>query len=254
MLYIAICDDLKDELNKANKMLCNYLKQRKDIDLAIRKFQSATELMIALESGKRFDIYILDILMPDINGIVVGKKIRELDDLAAIIYLTSSPDYAVRAYGVQAYYYLMKPLQEADLFPILDRLIHKITNDMNNFILVNTHGMKRVIQLCDIQYAENLARIHAIRYFLADGSHIESGTLRKPFDQAAAPLLADPRFMQIGSSFAVNMRYIKAFGKGTLVMQNGYELSIPQRRRTEVKKQYIDFILERADMRYDEES
>lgn len=72
--------------------------------------------------GVNYQLLLLDILMPGFTGIQAAREIRTFDSETKIIFLTSSPEFAVESYGVDAFYYLLKHIREGDLFPVLDRL------------------------------------------------------------------------------------------------------------------------------------
>ena len=92
MIQIALCDDDRKTLDYLEKKIVWYAKE-KTVDLYINKFDRAKELKAQLEQKKDYQVYLLDILMPDIDGISLGKVIREQNERAVIIYLTSSADY-----------------------------------------------------------------------------------------------------------------------------------------------------------------
>ena len=97
MLKIAFCDDDLEILKELGILLDKYKKER-DEDLTCTVFQSPLELLAAIEKGFSFDILFLDILMPGENGIETAKEIRQYDNNMKIIFLTSSPEFAVQSY------------------------------------------------------------------------------------------------------------------------------------------------------------
>ena len=68
-----------------------------------------------------FDLYILDCIMPGMNGIELGAALRMRDDMGFLIYLTTSPDFALDSYRVDAFDYLFKACQERAVFQSLDK-------------------------------------------------------------------------------------------------------------------------------------
>ena len=73
--------------------------------------------MAEVEKGTRFDIILLDVLMPGENGMAAAREIREYDSNVKIIFLTSSTEFAVESYAVDAWYYQLKPIRREDFFP-----------------------------------------------------------------------------------------------------------------------------------------
>lgn len=77
-----------------------------------RFFYSSLELLASIEKGMRYDILFLDVILPNENGIDIAKEIRQYDSVMKIIFLTTSPEFAVQSYTVSAYFYQLKPIQE----------------------------------------------------------------------------------------------------------------------------------------------
>lgn len=245
MLRIAVCDDNNKELESINWLIIEYINQHPENDISVVYFQSAYNLIDSIcNQNSRFDIYLLDIIMPNINGIKIGEFIRNRDDTSLIIYITSSPDFAIQSYSVQAFYYLMKPFTKKELFSILDKALKKIDAEISQVLLVKTKSGISPVKFHNLMYAESKA--HCFFYHLSDGEIVKSVTLRESFHTVVSPLLNDSRFIKISVSFVVNMGYVKAVNGSSFLMADDIELSISRSIYTEVKKQYIDFLLQRG--------
>lgn len=105
-MKIAICDDDKTEQLQILELLEGYFKGRKNKP-AIKTFSSSIELA-SIACYEQFDLYLLDVIMPILNGIELAKEIRGFDKASDIIFLTSSPEFAVESYTVKAANYLGK--------------------------------------------------------------------------------------------------------------------------------------------------
>ena len=119
MIEIAICDDEQYALDCITKEAVSYGAE-KGIDFSVDRFSDALALEEEMQNGKRYQIYILDMLMPKMNGIEIGKEIRKRDQQAVIICMTSTKDFAYQAYGIYAQRYLLKPLKRAEIFEAFD--------------------------------------------------------------------------------------------------------------------------------------
>ena len=183
----------------------------------------------------------LDVIMPRLSGIDLGVKLRELGDDAPIIYLTTSPDYAVDSYLAQAFYYLLKPPDTAQLHQVLDRATALLQKKKASSVPVKTKGGLRLVPLDELLYVELVGR--AARYYLADGEAIDSMTLQGPFGAAMGTLLGDPRFVLCGSSFAVNLHHVTAVGKGELTIRGGRRIPLSRGLSDGVKKRWAAYWL-----------
>ena len=114
-MRIAIVDDEPLCLEQVVAIAKEYEKERTDKKIVFDIFSHPEDL---LESSYRlggYDIYVLDVIMPGMDGIELGKKLREANSDGKIIYLTSSPEFAYDSFSVKAFNYILKPAKK-DVF------------------------------------------------------------------------------------------------------------------------------------------
>ena len=104
MLKIAICDDEEKQLNQTASLLNIYLQSRPGLHGQVETFRSGGTLLERAEAAGGFDLYVLDILMPELSGIDTGRRLRALGKGGEIVYLTSSNDFAADSYDVRAFF------------------------------------------------------------------------------------------------------------------------------------------------------
>ena len=93
-MYIAVCDDQTEELKDLTELLGAWETDR-GTPVRVKSFRSAAELLDAARH-ERFTLYLLDIMMPGLNGMDAAREIRGFDKAADIIFLTSSPRLRLR--------------------------------------------------------------------------------------------------------------------------------------------------------------
>ena len=125
MLRIAVCDDEEKQLEQVSALLETYLEAHPDRQGQVETFQSGSALLERVKELRGFDLYILDILMPSLSGIEIGRRLRALADEGEIIYLTNSNDFAADSYDVRAFFYLLKPVEKSKLFQVLDKAVER---------------------------------------------------------------------------------------------------------------------------------
>lgn len=241
MLRIALCDDEPGQCDITGACLRQYMEERPNLAARLTVFSTGTELLKQTEDEGSFDLYVLDVIMPELSGIDVGVKLRELGSDAPIIYLTTSPDYAVDSYLAQAFYYLLKPVDPAKLFDVLDRAAALLEKRRAASIQIKTKSGVRMVMLDEILYVELRGRL--AQYHLSGGETVDSLTLHGPFQSEIAPLLADARFVLCGSSFAVNLHYVTAVDKGELSVKGGCRVPLSRGLAAQVKKRWGDYWL-----------
>lgn len=240
MLKIALCDDDSHVIQKLEALLQKYLDTYSNLASRIFLFESGESLLYAAEECGGFDLYILDVIMPGQNGIEVGLRLREQEDDGEIIYLTTSKDYAADSYNTDAFFYLLKPVDEEKLFEVLDRVIKKLYHRQTEGMIVNTaHGVQRVL-FDRILYVERVLRI--ARYYCTDGV-IDTSTIHGSFQTVMAPLLKDSRFFLCGASFIFNLQHITAVDGSVVVFDTHAKASIPRRTSAAFKRVWGNYWL-----------
>lgn len=242
MLHIALCDDESEQCALTGGLIRQYIAERPTLALRLSSFSSGEALLNQLENEGGFALYVLDVIMPMMSGIDLGVKLRNLGSDSPIIYLTTSSDYAVDSYLAQAFFYLLKPVEPARFFAVLDQAIALLEKRRAASIQVKTKDGLRRIPLDSLLYTELTGR--SVRYYLSGGETVDGVTLRGTFSHEMEPLLADRRFVLCGSSFAVNLHYVTTVGKRELTV--GGKLRVPLSRglAAHVKQRWGDYWME----------
>lgn len=235
MIKIAFCDDDMEVLHQMNELLDRYRVERNE-DITYVAFQSPFELLTEIEKGIRPDILFLDVVMPGQNGMDVAKEIRQYDTNMKIIFLTSSPEFAVESYSVGAYFYQLKPIWEESFFRLMDAVLAECEKKKkNSLILRSKDGITR-IDLQQLEYCEVLGR--KLLFHLENGAVLESaGSL----DDLAGQLMQYSNFFRPHRSFLVNMEYIQNISSRSIKMVNDAEIPIPHGKCSEIKNSYMEY-------------
>lgn len=225
MLRIALCDDNEDQMEALRWQLERWLRQRRDGRGQITVFHSGEALLEQTRLGG-YDIYILDIIMPGLNGIEIGKQLRDLGEDGEIVYLTTTSEYAVDSYLTRAFFYLVKPIAEDQLFAVLDAAAEQLDRRREAGVMVALPHGSRMVLLDRVLFVERVSRI--VRYHCTDGT-VDSRSIRVSFRQAVAPLLADPRFYLCGASYVFNLQRVLGVSGGQAQLDGGGAVELPQR-------------------------
>ena len=241
MLRIAICDDEEQQLERAAALLSAYLRTRPGLNGQVEAFRSGGALLDRAEELGGFDLYVLDILMPELSGIDTGRRLRALGEGGEIVYLTSSNDFAADSYDVRAFFYLLKPAEAGKLYGVLDGAVEKLERRRSSAVVVSTAEGRRRVLLERIRYVERVGR--CMRYYCTDGT-VDSQTIRLSFREMAAPLLADRRFYLCGASFVLNFQHVTGVNGQTALLDSGQSLALPRTAAAEFKKAWGDYWLD----------
>lgn len=241
MLRFALCDDEEKQLKQTVCLVEDYLRSRPSLHGQVETFQSGSTLLARVEEAGGFDLYVLDILMPELSGIDTGRRLRALGKGGEIIYLTSSNDFAADSYDVRAFFYLLKPVNEEKLFHVLDAAVENLSRRRSSAVVVTTVDGPRRILLERIRYVERVGRY--MRYYCTDTT-IDSQTIRVSFREAVASLLTDRRFFLCGASFLLNFQHVTGVNGQTALLDNSQAVILPRTSATEFKKAWGNYWLE----------
>lgn len=246
MYRISVCDDNSGELEKIRSIINDYTDEN-NINVKVKTFSSGSELLEYEDGGRYSDIYILDIIMPDMNGIQLGKAIRQKNAEAFIIFLTTSKDYALESYSVKAFSYLIKPAVRENVTAELADCFSRIDKPSERFVLKCSTGTVSV-SADDIVYIEYYN--HRMIYRIAGGKTLESVYFRGTFDSVITDYIENGSFIKSSASYLVNMKHIKTVNNIGFIMSDGTVLTVT-RKYAEARKKYIDYELNGGELHDD---
>lgn len=239
MLRIAICDDNSRDLSHITSLVESYKKNKKT-DIVYMSFHNAIDLLESLKK-KECDLLLLDVLMPGFNGLQAAHELRKQNDKIEIIFLTSSPEYAVESYNVRAHHYLLKPATEDKLFPLLDKLIEKLKKP-EEAIIVKSSSSVFTIPYKNIEYVEINAK--TIYFYLTDNDVKKvSGSMA----EYEALLLKRSGFIKVHRSYLVNLHWVQQLNQKELITLTGRKVPIARTVYTQIRTAYTQFLFKEAD-------
>lgn len=235
MYCVAVCEDEFHQRKKVSD-LCREILTQMEVEHGIMMFSGAEELQAALDTGRRFDLLCLDILMPGQNGMELAHQLRRRNDRTSIIFITSSEDFLREGYSVQPIQYLMKPVSREALEDALrtDLCLHH----QPKAVTVAAGGKVTTIPLEDILYVES--RDHRTVFVLENGE--ESFWL--PLSQVEG-MLPTGQFCRCHNSFLVNLTRVARMDSRDVVLTGGQRLAVSRGRMKEFQTRLTRFLGER---------
>lgn len=235
-MKIALCDDDSRELSRISSFIDSY-RQEKAVPLTYLTYQSATEL-VSIINNRNFDILFLDILMPGISGIDAAHEIRALDEQVKIVFLTSSPEYALESYEVKAYDYILKPMSKDKLFPILDAVLAEEQKPLEGLTVKTQTGMARIL-FCKLVFVEVMNK--KLYFHLVDGSTREVSASLAAFEEK---LLSRSEFVKVHRSYIVNLWQVSELRSMELITHDGKTVPISRLLYPKVRAAYMEYLFE----------
>lgn len=238
MLRIAICDDTQTELEQISALTNEYVATH-NLVADVRAFSHPDELLTVCET-ETFHIFLLDMVMPMINGLELGRSIRRIDTDAQIIYITTEPGYALDAYAIHPLHYLLKPVNKQALLAALDLAGEKARVE-NVTVTIKTRDGLRTFFADSVAYCEYMR--HNVIYTLLSGERVETTTISGSFADHIAPLLRNRRFIRPHAAYAVNMSRVERLSKEGFLLQGGTFISVSGKQYAAVRNAYMNYRL-----------
>lgn len=238
MIRIAICDDSPAFLQQTKFMITHWDSPAAR-SITTELFEDGDALLSA-HAAAPFDIILLDIVMPLLNGIETARELREKDKSVKIVFLTSSTEYAVDSYTVKASNYLLKPVNPDSLFACLEELISDMHGIAKSIVVKGIDATHRIL-LSDIEHVE--AQLKHVVFFLKGNRTVESA---EPFYTYENALVLDDGFFKCHRSYIVNIHHIDNYSHSEIFMQSGRHIPISRSCQKNFEASYFRVIFGKA--------
>ncbi|MBR3516979.1 MAG: response regulator transcription factor [Lachnospiraceae bacterium] len=225
MFRVAVCDDEATSL-QLNTILVETILKEEGISYEIRTFDNIEVMSEELSRpGQPYDVLLSDILAPGMNGIEAAERLRSIGERLDIIFISSTAEYALDGYKVNALRYLKKPVDTAMLKEAL--LISYRKTSQKEGLSVTSEGKLYNINYKEIIYAESQAR--DVELTLKDRrliTHMKISDLEKMLPE---------QFFRCHRSYIVNLLEVENIERYQATMKNQDYIPISQQQYTEMK-------------------
>ncbi len=237
MLKLCICDDDPADAAQIQALAERFAREHQEFPLEIHVFGAAFDLLEHLSKEGGFDLYLLDILMPQLKGLELAARIRARNEASEILFLTSSPEYALDAFDVEACGYLLKPVDWERFDKDLLSAVNRLAKPANSFLLLKTKDGVRKILFRQLVMVESFN--HRRVCTLADGSQeITADTLTSLMDR----LSADRRFFSPHRAYIINLEHIAALNATSVQMSTGKPVPVSRASLAALKRAYMEYL------------
>lgn len=237
MLKLCICDDNAGDLAHVQALARRFAGEHPEFPMKLQSFSSAVDLLKHLEAEGGFDVYLLDILMPQMKGLEVAEHIRARGEAAEIMFLTSSPEYALDAFGVAACGYLLKPVEQEKFDEVLLSAARRLARPEEASIVLKTREGLRKVSFRELVTVESFD--HDRVCCMADGSKlVTADTLGALMER----LSVDGRFFSPHRAYIINLEHIAALNATNVLLSNGQRVPVSRSSFAALKKAYMEFL------------
>lgn len=232
MLRIAICEDDKDQQRIIENLIVN---EEISESYELVKFDTGEDLVKAYKEENRFSIILLDMHMDKLDGIQTAEIIRKYDKDCIIIIITVILEYAVDGYSINAYDFILKPIDKMKFIKIFKNAVKKM-QDENKIYVIQARGKTAALRLSDIKFIESnkkSVKIHCDKEIYSSNENISDGDKK----------LSEDGFIRISRYYLVNMKHIKEIRTNDILLTSGDMLNYSRKIRTEIKEKYMNFLM-----------
>lgn len=239
MIPCLICDDDLTVSNEVN-LLINEYNRMNSVSIKCDIFSDPLKAKAAILNGTSYQLYILDIVMPELTGIELAKEIRKRDSDSIIFFLTSSNEFHSDAFAVEALQYLTKPVSKHDLFRILDRSNKLIQKQVSKRLPIQAKGGIYSFPVHEIIYVES--HRHVLTFTIKDGQKIDSLSgsisLEKVMETLDSPIFYSPY-----KGYIINFNHVSCLEPSCFIMIDHASIPISKKQYSKVRKDYSEYIL-----------
>lgn len=232
-MRVAVVDDEVRFADKVKKDIESFFAGQKEI-AKVKCFSDAS-VLTDLKNQKCYDLYLFDVEMPEINGIMLAEQVRSLDCNARIVFLTAYENYARHGYKVKAYDYLLKDSYQEELFLILERIWKEVQENQEEYYMISSDNIVCKFPVNDILYLVK-EKQYTIFHCRDGVCHRERGSL-----QTVLGRLPRERFLLIDKGTILNLKYVVQFEKYMITLATGENLTVSRRLRRVVQEKLLDY-------------
>lgn len=181
-----------------------------------------------------WDIILLDVEMPRLDGMTTAERIRKLDSEVILIFITNMAQYAIRGYAVDAMDYILKPVPYFAFSQQLQKAIRRLEKRTKAYLTVPVEGGFRRVDLSGVYYLESAG--HKVRLYTEEEELTVPGSL-KQYEE----MLADKQFARCNSGYLVNLAQVRGMQDG-MVLVGPHSLQISRPRRKAFVEALTDYV------------
>ena len=199
MIRIALVEDDPIYRGQLQEYLDRYAQESGE-KMAVTSFADGDE--IALNYKADYDIILMDIEMKFMDGMTAAEMIRQRDDQVVIIFITNSPQYAIKGYAVDALDYVLKPVSYYAFSQRIERALARMhRRRQQRYLTVSTREGTHKLAFDRIYYVE--VQTHELIYHTRDGVLTAAGTMKE-----VEKSLDSPAFFRCSKGCLVNLEQV----------------------------------------------
>ena len=235
MIRIAIVEDEDSYV----QVLTGYLKQYEtehSLSFQISVFHDGLDIVSEYKAD--YDVILLDIQMKHLDGMKTAEKIRELDEDVSFIFITSTIQFAVQGYLVDALGYVVKPVAYLAFSQILGKAVKKgeAKNSKKDYMTIEVEGGQMRLDISQIYYIES--QRHNILFHTEKGDFLTAGPMKK-----VEALLKDKRiFPKCHNAYLIHLMHVTGIVQNNVLLSDSTTLPVSRAKKKVFLEALTDYI------------
>ena len=234
MLRVAICDDDETMVSLIERTVSHHFRTH-CIDCNVQTYQSSENLKYDLQDGVCYHLFLLDIEMPDVDGMTLAKEIFDTAPAAKIIFITSHLEYAITAYEYSVFRYIPKTMIEEKLTTALEDFYKLYRLERSEFYTVEIKNHVEQIPYRNILYILKDGK-YAV-FYLQNG---RTQHIRKTLSQISTEI-SQEYFYFADRGCIVNLANVMGIDEKGILFQNQQHVTISKANMQEFKSVMLQF-------------
>lgn len=231
-IKVAIIDDKVLDSDRLLSLLNNYFDNSQDYSIQTKVFATAFQFLD--EFSNNYDLLFLDINMPQMNGLELANKIREINNNIALIFVTNYASLAIDGYGVDALGFIVKPVKQIELNKVVDKFLKRFEENIaDRKLVIKIKSGYQTLYLSQIKYIE--VNVHDIFIYTTQGTFKTRGTLKLIEKE-----LSSPKIEKCSNCFLINLDYVESIMKDDIII-DGKRIKIARNRKKDFLDAFVNY-------------
>lgn len=230
-MKVAIVDDEQDMTRQIEEFVERF-RVESQMEVDARVFHEPRAFVENYDGS--YDLVLLDVEMPGMNGIEAAKAIRGQDRRVSIMFITNMAQYAIHGYEVEAVDYVLKPVGYQDFAMKMKKALRYIERDAEQKLVLDTTAGKLAVKVSDIVYVEVIR--HYLSFHTDAGVYEVRGVMREWEKE-----LGRYHFVRCSQSYLVNLAKVRSI-QGNKCMVGGEELPLSRNKKNEFIQAFTRYV------------
>lgn len=232
MLRIAIVEDEESQMQNTRRLLDHFMEERQ-VEYHVDAYTDGVSFL----EGCRipYDIVLLDIEMPQMNGLETARRLRAMDETAILIFVTKIGKFAINGYEVSALGYILKPINAFALQMTMQKAMKILAQRTDRKIVLQMKEGVITLSSRELVYIEVFG--HKLSYHTREKTVEAYGNLKE--EEAH---LAEYHFSRCSNAFLVNLAYVKGIIGNAVYLSDGVELRVSRGMKKSFTDDYMAYL------------